>query len=175
MWNRVVSDLLDTASSGSYLGDLIQPEPGLIRAVCWVTFYNEYLMCLQGSGPSIWNVCNCLCVQMAASCVHVGSRFLLRGYCFLLIRPRCMLSIGYSAEILYLGVVNQIALTVPAIWLNLPFQSYFSVVSCSPRYAFYVSLATFLFLLIPGVFRKFVENVYYEKNFAWISNFWTPK
>lgn len=70
MCNRVVSDLPDTASSGSYLGDLTLPEPGLIRAVCWVTFCNVYLICSQGSGQSIWNVCNYLCIQTAASCVH---------------------------------------------------------------------------------------------------------
>lgn len=99
MWNRVVSDLPDTASSGSHLGDLIPPEPGLIRAVCWVTFHSEYLMCLQGSGQSIWNVCNCLCVQPAASCVHVGNRFLLGGCCSM-IKPGHMLGTGSATEIL---------------------------------------------------------------------------
>lgn len=121
MWNRVVSDLSDTTSSGSYLDDLIQPKPGLIRAVCSVTFHDEHLMCLQGSGPSIWNVCNCLCIRTAASFVHVGNRFLLGDCCLALIKPHHMLSTGYFMKTLYPGVVYQDTFKTPAVWLNLPF------------------------------------------------------
>lgn len=168
MWNRVVCDLPDTTSRGSYLGDLIQPEPGLIRAVCWVTFYNEYLMCLQGSGWSIWNVCNCMPVQMAASCVHVGSRFLLHAYCLAFTKPRCTLSTGYSADILCLGVVSQVQIH----WKSLQSGpiSLFVVTFISSQSLLCIA-SQCLFLLRHWIFQKFVENTYCEKkkSYLWIS------
>lgn len=129
-----------SASSASRLGDLIQPKPGLMRAVGWVTFLDKHLMCLRGSGPSIRDACNCRCVQTAASCVHVGSTFPPWSCGFALIK---------ACQVLWLvwGALMAWARQGPGVGLCLPWAPFLF----SPLCLVSVSLTGFLVLLVVPV------------------------
>lgn len=103
-------------------------------------------MCLQGSGQSLWNVCNYLCIQMVASSVHVGSRFRLWGCCIVLIKPCHMLSTGYSRDPMSWNGKSGHS-QIPCNWLILPFQPCFTLVPLCPIMHFQPNLYFFLYIL----------------------------